>query len=162
METFSHNEAEAELASKGRLDEIKRMPRIWSAQLGQANYDDRTQALADLGGWETEKQIEIGPDDRPHNERLTPFFDCYHEDARIAVEHERKEQMRARWHLMKMEVGYRNPRTPPVDVGAPRRCRCLDCADRPRPLASPHTTRGDRATLFSILPAWPAAIRDRV
>lgn len=49
-------------------------------------------------------QIDLGPDHLDHNERLTPFLDAYHPEHNVAVEHEKKEQMRARWHLMKIQA----------------------------------------------------------
>jgi len=41
-----------------------------------------------------------------------PKYDAYKDQ--VAIEHEKKEQMRARWHMMKMEVGFREGE---VDVG---------------------------------------------
>jgi hypothetical protein len=40
-----------------------------------------------------------------------PFLDAYHPDHRVAVEHETKEQMPARWHLMKIQVAHEWPET---------------------------------------------------
>lgn len=62
-------------------------------------------------------QIDLGPDHRSHHERLTPFLDVYHPDQNVAIEHERKEQMRARWHLMKMQAAHERAGTLDIDVG---------------------------------------------
>lgn len=115
--TYSHNGAKELLEKKEVLEECRRIPEIWAEYPYQRNYEERGEALCTLGNWETEAQIDMGPESRPHNERLTPFFDVYNRPAQVAVEHELKEQMRARWHIQKMEVGYRDPETLPVDAG---------------------------------------------
>lgn len=116
FETYSHNEGQDIIEQKGIIEEIHEIPAIWSEYAGQHNYAERSDALADLGGWQTEVQIDLGPDDRPHNARLTPFLDIYHTEYRVAVEHEKKEQMRARWHLMKMQSAAERDGTLDIDV----------------------------------------------
>lgn len=58
-----------------------------------------------------------------YNEASLPdsgSFDAYKDG--VLVEHERGEQMRANWHLMKMEAAYRDPDAfnsgPEVEAGA--------------------------------------------
>lgn len=58
----------------------------------------------------------LGPPESAHHERLTPFLDAYHPDHNVAVEHERKEQMRARWHLMKTQAAHERHTTLTIDV----------------------------------------------
>jgi hypothetical protein len=116
FETYSHNGGREALESKGALDDVLKMPSIWTEYPYQRDYSERTSAMSELGGWETQVQIDLGPDQRPHNERLTPFLDAYHPDHAIAVEHEKKEQMRARWHLMKIQAAQEREQTKDVDV----------------------------------------------
>ena len=104
IDSYSFNSGREILDDKGVLDQIHRMPAIWHEHSTQYDYAERSAALRELGGWETEEQIDLGPEDRPHNERLTPFLDAYHPEHHVAVEHEKKEQMRARWHLMKTQA----------------------------------------------------------
>lgn len=113
---YSHNGAKEILQEKKVLSEIHRMPSIWGCFPGQRNYSDLSEAMENLGGWQTEVQIDLGPDESPHHERLTPFLDVYHPEHRVAIEHERKEQMRARWHLMKIQAAHERENTLPIDV----------------------------------------------
>lgn len=117
LETYSHNGGKEILEQKGILDEVHEIPSVWSAHAGSHNYSERSNALAELGGWKTEVQIDLGPNHRSHNERLTPFLDVYHPGHQVAVEHEKKEQMRARWHLMKMQAAHERTETLDIDVG---------------------------------------------
>jgi len=116
QQTFSQNGGRDLLESKGILDEIHEIPSIWVEHPGQHNYSERSEALENLGGWQTQVQVDLGPDQRPHNERLTPFLDAYHHDHQVAVEHEKKEQMRARWHLMKTQAAHEREETLDTDM----------------------------------------------
>ena len=116
IETYSHNGGKQTLEEKGVLDDVREMPTIWTKHPYQRDYSKRSDALRELGGWETEVQIDLGPNTRPHNERLTPFLDAYHPDHAVAIEHEKKEQMRARWHLMKIQAAHEREETKDVDV----------------------------------------------
>lgn len=117
LETYSRNDGEAILEQKGIKDEIHEMPSIWAEYAGQYNYSARSEALDELGNWETQVQIDLGPGHRDHHERLTPFLDSFHTSHQVAVEHEKKEQMRARWHLMKMQAANERDGTVDIDVG---------------------------------------------
>lgn len=116
FETYSHNGGRDILKTKGILDDVQKIPPIWIEYPHQRDYSDRSSELADLGGWETQVQIDLGPEERPHNERLTPFLDAYHPEHAVAVEHEKKEQMRARWHLMKIQAAQEREQTKDIDV----------------------------------------------
>lgn len=117
FEEYSRNDGKRVLEEKGLLESVREIPSVWSEYPSQSNYPDRSSALADLGGWETEVQIDLGPIESPHTERLTPMLDIYHPDHHVAVEHEKKEQMRARWHLMKMQAASERVETLDIDVG---------------------------------------------
>lgn len=116
MDTYSHNDGREALQVKGELDAVHEIPRIWAKHAGQSSYTERSEALQDLGGWKTETQIDLGPEEASHNERLTPFLDVYHAGHNVAVEHERMEQMRARWHLLKMQAASEREDTLDIDV----------------------------------------------
>lgn len=116
LETYSHNSGRAVLEEKGILDEVHGMPDLWAKYPRQSDYSDLSAALEGLGGWQTEVQIDLGPDDSAHYEKLTPFLDAYHPGHHVAVEHEKKEQMRARWHLMKIQAAHERPSTRQIDV----------------------------------------------
>lgn len=78
------------------------MPNIWLQYSGQASYSKRQQAWVTPVAGKTKRRLTWGQPIAPHHERLTPFVDSYHDEHLVAVEHGSKEQMRARWHLMKM------------------------------------------------------------
>lgn len=92
------------------------MPDIWSEYSKQREYSELSEALYELGEWNSEIQIDLGPDDAAHHEKLTPFLDAYHPEYHVAVEHEAKEQMRARWHLMKIQAATERASCLPIDV----------------------------------------------
>jgi hypothetical protein len=117
FEEYSRNNGKRLLEEKGILESVREIPSIWSEYPYQRDYADRSSVLVDLGGWETEVQIDLGPSESPHAERLTPMLDVYHHDHNVAVEHEKKEQMRARWHLMKMQAASERTETLDIDVG---------------------------------------------
>lgn len=117
LETYSRNGGQDILEEKEVIDEIREMPSIWTEYPHQRHYSDRADAFDTLGGWKTQVKIDLGPDHRPHNERLTPFLDAFHSKHRVAIEHEKKEQMRVRWHLMKMQAAHEREKTLDIDVG---------------------------------------------
>lgn len=116
LETYSHNNGEGILREKEVIDEIHQMPALWTKYPRQSDYSELKAAMQELGGWQTEVQIDLGPEYAEHHQRLTPFLDAYHPGHRVAVEHERKEQMRARWHLMKTQAASERPATLPIDA----------------------------------------------
>lgn len=116
LQTYSHRGGKAILEKKGILDAVHEMPEIWTKYPRQRDYSDLSDALDRLGGWQTEVQIDLGPAKSDHHERLTPFLDAYHPNHHVAVEHETREQMRARWHLMKIQAAHERSETLPVDV----------------------------------------------
>lgn len=116
LETYSHNDGRKLLEQKGVLDDIHKIPSIWTEHGGQHDYTERSNALNELGGWKTEVQIDLGPEDRTHDKRLTPFLDVYHPEYHVAIEHEKKEHMRARWHLMKTQAAHERDQALDIDV----------------------------------------------
>lgn len=116
-ETHSHGGGAELLEQKGIREEVEEIPSIWTDLPGQKLYSERSDAIYSLGDWETQVQVDLGPEDSSHTERLTPFLDAYHPGHNVAIEHERKEQMRARWHLLKMQAANERYETKDVDVG---------------------------------------------
>lgn len=92
------------------------MPAIWTKYPKQRHYADLSEALDRLSGWQTEVQVDLGPEGAAHHEKLTPFLDAYHSEHKVAVEHETMEQMRARWHLMKIQAAHERTDTLPIDI----------------------------------------------
>ncbi len=117
LETYSHNGGREILDEKGITEQIHEIPRIWSEYPSQYDHTERTAAFSELGNWETETQIDLGPEEEPHSKRLTPFLDAYNPEYNVAVEHEKKEQMRARWHLMKIQAASQRFDSLDIDVG---------------------------------------------
>lgn len=116
VETYSYNRGQDVLEEKEILQEVHEMPTIWAKYPRQADYADLSKEMEQLGGWQTEVQVDLGPSEAAHHKRLTPFLDAYHSKHQVAVEHEKKEQMRARWHLMKTQAAHDRPSTLPIDV----------------------------------------------
>lgn len=104
--TWSYHRGGEVLREKGLLDEL---PVIAEAYIrcggGNQNLADRRELLNPVG-WEQEvtaKYRVSGPDGAVSRRAS---FDAYKDG--ILVEHESGEQMRANWHLMKMEAAYRD------------------------------------------------------
>lgn len=95
-EESSFRQAEEILEEKGLLGECRK--------IASPNCEENPKEL----GWKTEEIIEIKAPERNLNRR----YDFFKNGA--ALSHEKIEQMRARWHLMKMEIGFRKGK---VDVG---------------------------------------------
>lgn len=130
LQTYSHEGAEDILEEKGILSEIHTLPQVWEEHGGQHSYSERKAAAAEIGDWVLQEQLDLGPSGAPHNERLTPFLDAYSYAHSVGVEHERKEQMRARWHLMKMQAGANESATLDIDVGVMLYPTDRDCSLR--------------------------------
>lgn len=116
LQTYSYRGGKEILEEKGVLEEVHEMPAIWTKYPKQRDYADLSAALNQLGGWETEVQIDLGPEDAHHHEKLTPFLDAYHPEHHVAIEHETMEQMRARWHLMKAQAASERSSTLSINV----------------------------------------------
>lgn len=104
--TWSYHRCRDILREKGLLDEL---PVIAGAYIqfggGNQNLADRRELLDPIG-WEQEVTVtyRVSASDGTVSRRAS--FDAYKDG--ILVEHESGEQMRANWHLMKMEAAYRD------------------------------------------------------
>ena len=106
-DTWSFNGGRDIVEDKGLKEEL---PAIAEAYIdhggGNQNLSGRRELLAPLD-WEQEVSVkfETTTDDDVISRRAS--FDAYKNG--VVVEHESGEQMRANWHLMKMEIAHRDP-----------------------------------------------------
>lgn len=90
---------------------VEDLPAIAEAYIrhggGNQNLSDRREILDPLN-WKQEVAVkyETSTKDGPVSRRAS--FDAYKDG--VLVEHESGEQMRANWHMMKMEAANRDPR----------------------------------------------------
>lgn len=106
--TWSFREGRAIIEQKGLLDDLPDIARAFDAHGGgNQNYSARADELDPLG-WEQEvsARFEALTADGSASRRVS--FDAYKDG--VLLEHERGEQMRANWHLLKMEAAHRDPR----------------------------------------------------
>lgn len=79
------------LKKKGLLAECLEIALFWS-KLSKGNREKRLEEL----GWRTEYEFSVG--------QLRPRFDAF--KSRVGLEHERRQQMNVRSHLLMTEVAY--------------------------------------------------------
>lgn len=106
--TWSFREGREIVESRGLLEELPAIADAYTTHGGgNQNLSGRREILNPLG-WEQEVSVtfETETADGPLSRRAS--FDAYKDD--VVVEHERGEQMRANWHLMKIDAAYRDPR----------------------------------------------------
>ena len=107
-QTWSFRGGRSILKEKGLLEEL---PTIAEAYIeyggGNQNLSNRRQ-LIDPVGWEQEVSVRFEAPNTHGEISRRAGFDAY--KSGVVLEHERGEQMRANWHLMKMEAAYRDPR----------------------------------------------------
>jgi hypothetical protein len=105
-DTWSFNGGREIVEEKGLKEELPAIARAYIEHGGgNQNLSGRREILGPLG-WEEEVSVRF--------ETTTDFdvvsrrasFDAYKDG--ILVEHESGEQMRANWHLMKMEIAHRD------------------------------------------------------
>lgn len=80
------------LSEKGLSEEIGEMCEAWSSG------DDSINGVLERFGWETEYSFAIG--------RNRPRFDGF--KSRVGLEHETREQMNVRSHLLWTEAGFQS------------------------------------------------------
>lgn len=106
--TWSFREGREILKTKGLMEEL---PAIAEAYMthggGNQNLSGRREILDPLD-WEQEVSVTFETETADGLVSRRASFDAYKDG--IAVEHERGEQMRANWHLMKIDAAYRDPR----------------------------------------------------
>jgi hypothetical protein len=105
-DTWSFNGGGEIVERKGLKEELPAIAEAYIEYGGGNQYlSDRRELLNPLG-WEQEVSVtfETTTDYDVVSRRAS--FDAYKNG--VVVEHERGEQMRANWHLMKMEIAHRD------------------------------------------------------
>lgn len=106
-DTWSFNGGRDIVEDKGLKEEL---PAIAEAYIdhggGNQNLSDRRELLAPLN-WEQEVSVKFETTTDYEVVSRRASFDAYKDG--VVVEHESGEQMRANWHLMKMEIAHRDP-----------------------------------------------------
>lgn len=111
--TWSFRGGREILAEKGHIDELPAIADAYDTHGGgNQNLSDRRRILDPLD-WLQEVSVTFEAEtvDGPISRRAS--FDAYKDG--VALEHERGEQMRANWHLMKIDAAYRDWRAFPDD-----------------------------------------------
>lgn len=107
-QTWSYRGGKQILEDKGLLGEL---PQIASAfnEYGGGNQflSDRREIMQPMG-WKQEVSVQFEAPNTNGEINRRASFDAY--KSGVLLEHESGEQMRANWHLMKMEAAYRDPR----------------------------------------------------
>ncbi|WP_071933125.1 hypothetical protein [Halodesulfurarchaeum formicicum] len=105
-DTWSFSGGREIVESKGLKEEL---PAIAESYIthggGNQNLSDRRELLNPLG-WEQEIGVKFETTTDYDVVSRRASFDAYKEG--VVVEHESGEQMRANWHLMKMEMAHRD------------------------------------------------------
>lgn len=106
-DTWSFNDGREIVEKRGIIEELPAIAEAYLEHGGGNQYLSERRELLDPLGWEQELSVkfETGPEVMKVSRRAS--FDAYKNG--ILVEHESGEQMRANWHLMKMEASYRDP-----------------------------------------------------
>lgn len=106
-DTWSFNGGREIIESKGLKKEL---PAIAEAYIdyggGNQNLSERRELL-DPRGWEQEISVKFQTTTEHDVVSRRASFDAYKDG--VVVEHESGEQMRANWHMMKMEIAHRDP-----------------------------------------------------
>lgn len=107
QDTWSFNGGRAIISEKNLLNEL---PTIAAAYMdhggGNQNLAGRREYLEPLE-WEQEVSVQFETTGGSEVISRRGSFDAYKDG--VLVEHERGEQMRANWHLMKMAIAHRDP-----------------------------------------------------
>jgi len=118
-DTWSFRGGRDILDQKGLLKDLPAIAEAYDTHSGgNQNFAGRREVLDPLD-WTQEFSVRYDTEtaDGPVSRRAD--FDAYKHG--VAVEHERGEQMRANWHLLKIEAAYRDPSSVPgdqsVDIG---------------------------------------------
>lgn len=106
-DTWSFHGGKDVLEGKGAIEDLPALAEAYIEHGGGNQYLTERSELLDPLGWKQEVSVmfETTRDCTSISRRAS--FDAYKDG--IVVEHESGEQMRANWHLMKMEIAHRDP-----------------------------------------------------
>jgi hypothetical protein len=118
-DTWSFRGGRRILDEKGLLNELAEIAAAYDEHGGgNQNMAGRAERLDPLG-WDQSASATFSVSNASDGPSRRASFNAYKDG--VLVEHERGEQMRANWHLMKMEAAYRDPdafnRYPEVEAG---------------------------------------------
>lgn len=105
-DTWSFNGGREIVEAKGLKEELPAIAEAYMDYGGGNQYLSERRELLDPLGWEQEISVKFKrtTDNDVISRRAS--FDAYKDG--VVVEHESGEQMRANWHLMKMEIAHRD------------------------------------------------------
>lgn len=106
-DTWSFNDGQSIIEQKGLLDELPTIAAAYTNYGGGNQYLHARSELLDPLGWEQEISVTFETTNDGESVSRRASFDAYKDG--VVVEHESGEQMRANWHLMKMEIAHRDP-----------------------------------------------------
>lgn len=107
-QTWSYRGARDVLDEKGLLDELPVIAEAYNKYGGgNQNIAARRELLQPIE-WNQEVTVRFEAPNTDGTISRRASFDAY--KSGVLLEHERGEQMRANWHLMKIEAAYRDPR----------------------------------------------------
>ena len=106
-DTWSFNGGRDIIEEKGLKEELSTIADAYIEHGGgNQNLTDRREYLDPLG-WDQEVSVTFETKTGADVLSRRASFDAYKDS--VVVEHERGEQMRANWHLLKMEIAHREP-----------------------------------------------------
>lgn len=108
IHTWSYRGAREILERKGLLEELPVIAESYDSHGGGNQYLTERQELLDPIGWQQEVSARFEAPNTDGRISRRGSFDAF--KSGVLLEHESGEQMRANWHLMKMEAVYRDPR----------------------------------------------------
>lgn len=107
-DTWSYRDGQKIIEEKGLIQELAVIAEAYEQYGGgNQNFRDRQQLLDPIG-WKQEVSARFQAPNTSGTITRRANFDAYKDG--VLLEHESGEQMRANWHLMKMEAVYRDPR----------------------------------------------------
>ena len=105
-DTWSFNGGREIIEKKGLLEELPTIAEAYIDYGGGNQYLSNRRELLDPLGWEQEVSVKFETTTDYDVVSRRASFDAYKDG--VVVEHESGEQMRANWHLMKMEIAHRD------------------------------------------------------
>lgn len=106
-DTWSYNDGRGIVERKGLKEELPAIAEAYIEHGGGNQYLSERRELLDPLGWEQEVTVKFETTTDYDLVSRRASFDAYKDG--VVVEHESGEQMRANWHLMKMEAAHRDP-----------------------------------------------------
>ena len=112
-DTWSFNGGRAIVERRGTIEELPAIAAAYVDHGGGNQYLTERRERLDPLGWDQEVSVTFETTADGDSTSRRASFDAYKDG--IVVEHESGEQMRANWHLLKMEIAHRDPTVFPTD-----------------------------------------------